>query len=246
MGRPGCAGRWYSTSTRCAPCRCWSCWYGRISPCRWSPASSLPPFWAALVALSAHIAAYVAEIVRAGIKSIRPGQTRAALALGMSRVAGGPQGRAAAGAGAHAAGVRLHPVDHHQGHRDRRRHCRAGIHEAVADPGRRRASGRSRSFTVAMVVYFIILFPVTRRGGHASTSRSRIWAGHEPRLVRGRGATPARWRDGAHADGAARRAHDADRRAGRHRAGAACVCRASRVLCGAPAPASSNCSATFR
>jgi polar amino acid transport system permease protein len=46
---------------------------------------TLPPFWAALVALSAHIAAYVAEIVRAGVSSVRPGQTRAALALGMSR-----------------------------------------------------------------------------------------------------------------------------------------------------------------
>jgi len=45
----------------------------------------LPPFWAALVALSAHIAAYVAEIIRAGIGSIRPGQSRAAFALGMSR-----------------------------------------------------------------------------------------------------------------------------------------------------------------
>ncbi len=47
---------------------------------------TLPPFWAALVALTAHLGAYVAEIVRAGIASIRPGQTRAALALGMSRV----------------------------------------------------------------------------------------------------------------------------------------------------------------
>ncbi|MCC6471719.1 MAG: amino acid ABC transporter permease [Alphaproteobacteria bacterium] len=46
---------------------------------------TLPPFWAALVALSAHIAAYIAEIVRAGIASVRPGQARAALALGMSR-----------------------------------------------------------------------------------------------------------------------------------------------------------------
>ncbi len=46
---------------------------------------ALPPFWAALVALSLHVAAYVAEIVRAGVTSIRPGQTRAALALGMSR-----------------------------------------------------------------------------------------------------------------------------------------------------------------
>lgn len=45
----------------------------------------LPPFWAALVALSLHIAAYVAEIIRAGVGSIRPGQTRAAFALGMSR-----------------------------------------------------------------------------------------------------------------------------------------------------------------
>lgn len=46
---------------------------------------TLPPFWAALVALTAHIAAYVAEIVRAGIASVRPGQTRAALAIGLSR-----------------------------------------------------------------------------------------------------------------------------------------------------------------
>ena len=38
------------------------------------------------MALSAHIAAYVAEIVRAGIALIRPGQSRAAFALGMSRV----------------------------------------------------------------------------------------------------------------------------------------------------------------
>jgi polar amino acid transport system permease protein len=44
----------------------------------------LPPFWAALIALTAHIAAYVAEIVRAGITSVAPGQTRAALAVGMS------------------------------------------------------------------------------------------------------------------------------------------------------------------
>lgn len=45
----------------------------------------LPPFWAALAALTLHIAAYVAEIVRAGVSSVRPGQTRAALALGMSQ-----------------------------------------------------------------------------------------------------------------------------------------------------------------
>ena len=45
----------------------------------------LPPFLAAFVALTIHIAAYVSEIVRAGITSIRPGQVRAGLALGMSR-----------------------------------------------------------------------------------------------------------------------------------------------------------------
>jgi polar amino acid transport system permease protein len=46
---------------------------------------SFPPFWAALIALTAHIAAYVAEIVRAGLESIRPGQIRAGLAIGMSK-----------------------------------------------------------------------------------------------------------------------------------------------------------------
>lgn len=46
---------------------------------------TFPPFWAALVALTLHIAAYAAEVVRAGIESVRPGQTRAGLALGMSR-----------------------------------------------------------------------------------------------------------------------------------------------------------------
>jgi polar amino acid transport system permease protein len=46
---------------------------------------TLPPFWAALAGLTVHLEAYAAEIVRAGIESVRPGQTRAALALGMSR-----------------------------------------------------------------------------------------------------------------------------------------------------------------
>lgn len=46
---------------------------------------SLPPFVAAVGALGLHLAAYVAETVRAGLTSVRPGQMRAALALGMSR-----------------------------------------------------------------------------------------------------------------------------------------------------------------
>jgi polar amino acid transport system permease protein len=45
---------------------------------------NFPPFWAALFALTLHISAYVAEVVRAGIESIRPGQIRAGRALGMS------------------------------------------------------------------------------------------------------------------------------------------------------------------
>ncbi len=44
-----------------------------------------PPFWAALVALVMQLAAYVAEAVRAGIESVRAGQVRAGMALGMSR-----------------------------------------------------------------------------------------------------------------------------------------------------------------
>ena len=47
---------------------------------------TMPPFAAALIGLTVHLAAYAAEIVRAGVESVRPGQTRASLALGMSRV----------------------------------------------------------------------------------------------------------------------------------------------------------------
>src|SRR5499425_3213104 len=46
---------------------------------------TMPPFFAALLGLTVHVAAYVAEIVRAGVESVRPGQMRAAVALGMSR-----------------------------------------------------------------------------------------------------------------------------------------------------------------
>jgi polar amino acid transport system permease protein len=47
---------------------------------------TLPPFTAASVALTLHIAAYVSEIVRSGVGSVRQGQVRAGLALGMSGV----------------------------------------------------------------------------------------------------------------------------------------------------------------
>ena len=45
---------------------------------------SVKPFTAAAVGLGLHIGAYIAEAIRAGLLSVRPGQTRAALALGMS------------------------------------------------------------------------------------------------------------------------------------------------------------------
>jgi polar amino acid transport system permease protein len=46
---------------------------------------SLPPVTGAVVAITVHLAAYIAEIVRAGVESIRPGQVRAGLALGMTQ-----------------------------------------------------------------------------------------------------------------------------------------------------------------
>jgi polar amino acid transport system permease protein len=121
----------------------------------------LPPFWAALVALSAHIAAYVAEIVRAGIGSIRPGQSRAAFALGMSRA------QAIRQVILPQALVRMLPAfgsilsitikD-------------TAIAAVIAVPEYMNRSqtlaGESfrpiEVFLVAMVVYFVILFPVTR------------------------------------------------------------------------------------
>ena len=45
---------------------------------------NFPPFWSALIAITIHITASVIEIVRAGLESIREGQYRAGLALGMS------------------------------------------------------------------------------------------------------------------------------------------------------------------
>jgi polar amino acid transport system permease protein len=44
----------------------------------WSPAT------AAIVGFGVHLSAYVAEVIRAGLLSIRPGQYRAGLTLGMS------------------------------------------------------------------------------------------------------------------------------------------------------------------
>jgi His/Glu/Gln/Arg/opine family amino acid ABC transporter permease subunit len=46
---------------------------------------SLTPFQAASVGLGLHLAAYVSEVMRAGLTSVRQGQMRAGLVLGFSR-----------------------------------------------------------------------------------------------------------------------------------------------------------------
>jgi len=74
----------------------------------------LPPFsWAAVVALTVHIAAYVAEIVpRAGIESIPPRPRCGRLALGMSRAEVVRKNHPAAGRGAPSAAFGSIRVDH--------------------------------------------------------------------------------------------------------------------------------------
>ena len=122
---------------------------------------TLPPFWAALVALSLHIAAYVAEIVRAGVTSVRPGQTRAALALGMS------QAQAIREVILPQAIVRMLPAF---GSIISITIKDTAIASVIAVPEYMNRSqtlaGQSfrpiEVFLVAMAVYFIILFPTTR------------------------------------------------------------------------------------
>lgn len=122
---------------------------------------NLPPFWSAMFALSFHLAAYVAEVVRAGIESVRPGQIRAGLALGMSgaqivRKIILPQ-----------AFVRMMPA---LGSLLSLAVKDTAIAAVIAVPElMRRAdavAGQSYTpvevFTTVMVIYFIVIFPLTR------------------------------------------------------------------------------------
>ena len=122
---------------------------------------TLPPFWAALAGLTVHLAAYAAEIIRAGIESVRPGQTRAALALGLSRAQVLrrivlPQ-----------AIVRMLPAF---GSLLSITIKDTAIASVIAVPDMMRQSetlaGQSfqpiEVYTFAMLVYFVLLFPVTR------------------------------------------------------------------------------------
>lgn len=122
---------------------------------------TLPPFWAALAALTMHIAAFVSEILRAGLASIRPEQVRAARALGMSgaqivRKILFPQ-----------AVVRMLPA---YGSLLSVTIKDTAIASVIAVPELMRQSETISAqtfrpievFTTAMLVYFLILFPVTR------------------------------------------------------------------------------------
>ena len=122
---------------------------------------TLPPFWAALVGLTIHLAAYAAEIFRAGIESVRPGQTRASLALGMSRA------QIARRIVLPQATVRMLPAF---GSLLSITIKDTAIASVIAVPELMRQSetvqGQSfqpiEVYTFAMLVYFLILFPVTR------------------------------------------------------------------------------------
>jgi len=122
---------------------------------------TMPPFAAALIGLTVHLAPYAAEIVRAGIESVRPGQTRAAVALGMSRAQAVrriilPQ-----------AIVRTLPAF---GSLLSVTIKDTAIASVIAVPELMRQSetvaGQSfqpiEVYTFAMLVYFLLLFPVTR------------------------------------------------------------------------------------
>src|SRR6266581_4991324 len=119
------------------------------------------PFWAALTGITIHVAAYVAEVIRAGVTSIRKGQIQAGLAIGMSgaqivREILLPQ-----------AIVRMLPAF---GSIVSVTIKDTAIAAVIAVPEYMNRSqtvaGQSfhpiEIFTVAMAVYFIILFPVTR------------------------------------------------------------------------------------
>jgi polar amino acid transport system permease protein len=122
---------------------------------------SMPPFWAALVALTVQVAAYVAEVVRAGLTSIRNGQTMAGLALGMShaqilRKILLPQ-----------AIVRMLPS---YGSLLTMIIKDTAIASMVAVPELMRASETLQQrtyrgieiYTIAMILFFLVLFPTTR------------------------------------------------------------------------------------
>ncbi|GGH20920.1 glutamine ABC transporter permease [Alsobacter metallidurans] len=119
------------------------------------------PFWAALTGITIHVAAYVAEVVRAGLTSIRRGQAQAGYALGMStaqvlRVILLPQ-----------AIVRMMPAF---GSIVSVTIKDTAIAAVIAVPELMRQAetlaGQTyrpiEIFTAVMLIYFVIIFPITR------------------------------------------------------------------------------------
>jgi polar amino acid transport system permease protein len=122
---------------------------------------NLPTFTVATIALIIHVGAYMSEVVRGGVLSVRPGQMRAALALGMTR------SQAVRKVIIPQAAIRMLPPYGSV--------LTIAIKDtaittviAVSDFMHRSEIISSQSlrpfevFTVAAVVYFLILFPVTR------------------------------------------------------------------------------------
>lgn len=122
---------------------------------------TLPPFWAAVLALSIYAAAYISEIVRAGVQSVRPGQMRAALALGMTR----PQ--AVRRIILPQAAVRMLPPF---GNMLSITIKNSAISSVIAVPDFMRSAAVVADqsyrplelYTVALLAFFIVIFPVTR------------------------------------------------------------------------------------
>lgn len=149
----------YIDSMRALPLLAVIIWVFYVPPILFD--SSFPPFLAALVALTAHISATVAEIVRAGIESVRIGQSSAAISLGMS-----PTQRVM-----HVilpqAMVRMIPAYGNIATITVKDTALAGV-IGVADLMHRSGTVAAASFqpavvlTCAMLAYFVIMYPITR------------------------------------------------------------------------------------
>jgi polar amino acid transport system permease protein len=122
---------------------------------------SLNPFYAGVIGLGLHQGAYISEVIRGGLTSVRRGQMRAALAIGMTRMQAIrivilPQ-----------AVIRMLPPLSSQLIviiKD------SAIAAVIAVPELMRQSSivagltfrPSEVYTIAMVVYFLILYPIAR------------------------------------------------------------------------------------
>ena len=184
-------------------------------------------------ALGIHLGAYVAETIRAGLTSVRPRQMRAALALGMSRLAGDPHHHPAAGADPHAAGARLAVRHRDQGQRHRLGHRGAGAH--APDPDRSPARPTARSSSTPQRCSSISCSAIRWRAAvdRALPPPRAIWARHDLRLER---------RLGQPAAAPGRRLHDHLAHRGHHGAGASPAgsswrCCGCRRLASVSAPA---------